>query len=304
MTKELFEMKVNAKIAAFTKDPESMLVENMSGKMADCKAITTSCANNETCQARIKAAFDMVRKHSAAAACLVNDYCLPSKDKNHITQKELITGLEKIGCKVPVCMFCYAQKSLTGYRGDAMNIKYTAVLRYLSTDVLSMDQLPIIAGFKGDDGRRYERIESHGDTKNAIHAENYILTCLKNPAVNFTAWTKNPEHYYQAMLKHGKPKNLKLILSSYFLNTPDIKLALHYNELLPGMIDSVFTVWTENGMKLYNVTLNCCGQTDAAGNVLSRRCNECMNCYYKAGSENKLLFAAHPEIQAVNEILR
>lgn len=304
MEKELFEIKVNAKLAAYAVNPELMLTENMSGKMTDCKAFTTSCANNTTCQKRIDAALNMVKNHSDAAALALADYLAPSTQKRHITQKQLIERLETIGCPVPVCMFCYAQKSLTGFRGDALNIKLTANLRYMTACERSAAELPIITGFRGNDGLLYERLESHGDTQDETHAINYVNTVYNNPRVNFTAWTKNPAHWYQAFLKVGKPKNLKLILSSYLLNTPDIKAAQYYNSLMPGMIDSVFTVWTENGAKLNNITLNCCGQKDAAGRVLSRRCKDCMNCYYKAGAENKLVFAADPTIQAVNEILR
>ena len=304
MEKQLFELKIDAKLAAYATNPELMLTENMSGKMQDCKAFTTSCANNTTCQKRINAALDLVKNHSAAAALALDDFLAPSTQKRHITQKQLIERLEKLNCPVPVCMFCYAQKSLTGFRGDALNIKLTANLRYLTACERDFNELPIITGFRGDDGLLYERLESHGDTQDATHAINYVKTVIANPRVNFTAWTKNPEHYYQAFLKYGKPANMKLILSSYFLNTPDIKTALHYNELMPGMIDTVFTVWTENGAKLNNITLNCCGQLDGTGKVISRHCKKCMNCYYKNGAENKLVFAGHPELQAVNEILR
>ena len=304
MEKELFELKVNAKVASYAINPESMLTENMTGKMANCKAFTTSCANNSTCQKRIAAALELVKNHSDAAALALADYMAPSTQKRHITQKELVKKLELLDCPIPVCMFCYAQKSLTGYRGDAQNIKFTANLRFLTACERDYNELPIITGFRGNDGNLYERLESHGDTENETQAINYTKTVIANSRVNFTVWTKNPAHYYKAFLKYGKPSNLKVILSSYLVNKPDIDTAIYYNSLFPGMVDSVFTVWTENGAKKAGIVLNCCGQTDAAGRPITRHCHDCMNCYYRNGAKNKLVFAQDPTIAAVNEILR
>ena len=300
--------KINSKVKEIEKDPQKILTENMSGKMEGCKSISTSSATNATCQKRIIAALNEIRDYSAESAELLARFCLPSTDKKHITQKQLVKELEKIGCTIPVCAFCYSYRDLngSGIISENKNIKFSANGRYLSEKLRDYNELPIVIGFYGFDGKRHERLEAFGDTENETQARNYLRLCNKpeNKEVLFTVWTKNPEHYYKAILaENGKPENLKIILSSYRVNIPDIKTAVRYNELYPGMIDSVFTVWTENGAKHNNITLNCCGSEK--DKIIPRKCLNCMNCYLKDGNaETVLLFATHPEIQAVNEILR
>lgn len=51
MKKDLFTIpetseKIEKKLAEFKRDPQKMLVENMQGKMEDCKSITSCSANN------------------------------------------------------------------------------------------------------------------------------------------------------------------------------------------------------------------------------------------------------------------
>lgn len=299
--------KINAKVNAITADPQLMLCENMSGKMSGCKSITSSSADNSTCQGRIKKALDDIRNYSPICADALQRWQLPSTDKRHITQKQLVKILEKENCPICICAFCYAYRDLsgTGIVSENKNVKFAAVGRYLSEKVRDYSELPIVIGFYGADGLRHERIESFGDTKNVIQARNYLRTMKKpeNRDVIFSVWTKNPEHWYQAMLIEGRPENLKMILSSAYVNQPDIETAIRYNEKLPGMFNSVFTVWTENGMKKDRITLNCCGSEK--DKVIPRKCINCLNCYLMAGNpELALKFAKHPEIQAVNEILR
>ena len=302
-----FKSKVKAKLDAIEKDPQLMLCEQMSGKMSGCKSITSSSADNSTCQGRINKALNDIRNYSPTCADALQRWQLPSTDKRHITQKQLVKILEKEGCPICICAFCYAYRDLSGSGiiSENKNVKFAAVGRYLSERVRDYNELPIVIGFYGSDGLRHERIESFGDTKNVIQARNYlrIMNKPENKAVIFSVWTKNPEHWYQAMLIEGRPENLKMILSSAYVNTPDIKTAIRYNELLPGMINSVFTVWTENGMNRANITLNCCGSE--RDKVIPRKCENCLNCYLLAGNpELALQFVTHPEIQAVNEILR
>ena len=49
-----FNEKVFQKMEEIKKDPQKILTENMSGKMEGCKSISSSCAHNTTCQARIQ----------------------------------------------------------------------------------------------------------------------------------------------------------------------------------------------------------------------------------------------------------
>lgn len=306
MVSEL-EKKINSKLAAIEKDPQLILCENMSGKMEGCKSITSSSADNITCQGRIKKAMEDIRNYSPVCNDALNRWLLPSTDKRHITQKQLVKILEKEGCPICICAFCYAYRDLSGSGivSENKNVKFAAVGRYLSEKIRNYNELPIVVGFYGTDGLRHERIESFGDTRNVIQARNYlrIMNKPENKAVIFSVWTKNPEHWYQAMLIEGRPENLKMILSSAYVNRPDIDTAIRYNQLLPGMFNSVFTVWTANAMKRENITLNCCGSE--RDKIIPRKCMNCLNCYLLAGNTELLLkFAADPDIQAVNEILR
>ena len=309
--------RIMKKALEIEKNPALMLCENMRGKMLGCKAITSSCAHNATCKVRIETALKEISEHSATANYWLQRFLLPSTEKEHITQKRLIKELEKIGFNnIPICAFCYAHRALTVGSGENMDIKYAAVGKVLSEKLLSENELPIVPGFYGaavseknpdqgfSDNRPHERIESFGDTANDIQARNYIRLVKNNPRVMFSAWTKNPEHWYRAILaENGKPENLKLILSSYRMNKPDIDIAVKYNSLYPGMIDTVFTVWTENSALHNGIILNCCGSE--RDKIIPRQCSTCMNCYLKNGNpETVQHFAKYPEIQAVNEILR
>lgn len=313
MKKDLFTIqetteKIEKKLAEFKHDPQKMLVENMQGKMQDCKSITSSSANNSTCLKRIQAARDIINNHNETCKKALASWLLPSTDKRHITQKQLVSILENEGCKINICAFCYAFSDLSasGAMHENKAIKFAAVGKYFSERLLNDNELPIVPGFYIDntDGLRHERIESFGDTENVIQARNYVRLVKLNSNVFFSVWSKNPEHYYQAfLLENGKPGNLKFILSSNTINKPDIDIAVYYNKLLPGMIDSVFTVWTENGAKQNSIILNCCGAD--RDKIIPRKCRNCMNCYMKDGNKELVQhFLEHPEIQAVNEILR
>ena len=114
-----------------------MLCENMSGKMSGCKSITSSSADNSTCQGRINKALDDIRNYSPVCNDALNRWLLPSTDKKHITQKQLVKILEKEGCKICICAFCYAYRDLsgTGIVSENKNIKFAAVGRYLSEKI-------------------------------------------------------------------------------------------------------------------------------------------------------------------------
>lgn len=315
--KKDFNAAIAAKLAEIERNPQKILCERMRGKMKDCTSITSSCAHNATCAARIKNALAEIENYSAEAAEALALFKLPSSDKKHITQKQLIARLEKLGFHdIPVCAFCFAERALVIGSGEDANIKYSATGEYLSAELRAPSELPIVPGFFGaavsmenpaktySDGGRHERIESFGDSSGVIQARNYLRICKNNPAVFFSAWTKNPEHYYQAALAEGgKPENLKLILSSYKMNTPDIETAARYNALIPGFFDSLFTVYTPAGALAAGVVLNCCGSD--RDKIIPRECKTCMNCYLKNGNPETVQFSdVVPGLQLVNEILR
>ena len=315
--KKDFDTALNLKLAELERNPQKMLCERMRGKMKDCTAITSSCANNATCAARIEKALAEIKDFSPEAADALALFLLPCSDKRHITQKQLIARLEKLGMHdIPICAFCFAERALTVGSGEDANIKYSAVGVYLSAELRKPSELPIVPGFFGaavsainpavtyTDGGRHERLESFGDVSGVLQARNYLRICRNNPAVYFSAWTKNPDFWYQAALAEGgKPENLKLILSSYRMNTPDYETAARYNALIPGFFDSLFTVYTPAGAARAGIVLNCCGSE--RDKIIPRECKTCMNCYLKNGNPETVQFSdVVPGLQIVNEVLR
>lgn len=256
-----------------------MLTLDMGGKMEDMNSLSTACSNNDNCQWRIKSAIEKIRQHSPEAESIINRYLLPSKDKRHISCKKAVELLEKIGCPVCVCIFCYANKA-QGWQKGARD-KFQRNGEYLKT-LREPEELPDIIA-PDFDGFRPFRLEAEGDLHNAEQARNYLKICKKSEHedISFALWTKNPEFLWKAIkLENGKPKNLQLVLSSNFVNHPDIALFEKYNALCMAMFgypmfDKLFTVWTEKGIANTEFQFNCCG---SEGNK-DRKCKNCLNCY-------------------------
>lgn len=170
--------------------------------------------------------------------------------------------LARIRAGVGICAECFAASVESQYSGVFENTAYNASI--LANMIIPVNMLPEI---NADE----LRIESFGDTANWKQAANYLNMARVNPLVKVTAWTKNPNHYYEAIKRgYSKPENFTLIISSLELNKPcDIK-----EEYAP-IIDKRFTVYTLDWMDNNGIGagfINCGG----------RSCKNCQRCYNNA----------------------
>lgn len=163
---------------------------------------------------------------------------------------------------IGICAECFAAWIETQYSGVFENTALNAEV--LTSMVLPLAVIPVIDADE-------LRIESFGDTANWKQAANYLNMARQNPLVPVTAWTKNPNHYTEAIKRgYSKPENFTLIYSSPELNTPaDIKPGFE------SIIDKRFTVYTldwldKNGLDASFI--NCGG----------RSCKACQRCYNNA----------------------
>ena len=170
--------------------------------------------------------------------------------------------LARLKAGIGICADCFAASLETRYGGTFENTSYNAEI--LSGSVLPLDVLPIIDADE-------LRIESFGDTANWQQAANYMNMARQNPTVAVTAWTKNPNHYLQAIRRgYSKPANFTLILSSQEKNQPQ--------EVRPeymAIIDKRFTVYTLDWLD-HN------GHDHSFINCGGRSCKTCQRCYMKA----------------------
>lgn len=265
----------------------------MGGKMEGFNSFSTSCTNNQTCQFRINSAIAAIRNHSEEAKNIIDRYLLPGSDKNHITCKKCVEMLEKIGVHASVCIFCYADHTQAWQKGS--RDKFQRNGEYMK-ELHNAEELPnITPAFI--DGMLVYRIEAEGDSHNVDQNRNYIRIMNKPgyESVHFAQWTKNPEYLWKAVVQEGgKPSNAQYVLSSLYVNVPDLHNFERYNALCIAkfgypLFDRLFTVWTKEGIKKAGETFNCCG---SEGNK-DRKCRNCLNCYK---SENYNVF--------VNELLR
>lgn len=159
--------------------------------------------------------------------------------------------------KGSVCQKCYAQRQMKMYKNMSACFERNADV--LTSRVLDKEELPLINAC-------YFRFEAFGDLHNTTQLINYFNICKKNPDVHFALWTKNP--YIVKEVADQKPKNLVILVSSLFLNTPvDI-------EKMP-YIDKVFTVYDKDTIAKENVNINCG----------ARNCLKCHRCYKKTGAK-------------------
>lgn len=109
------------------------------------------------------------------------------------------------------------------------------------------------------------RVEWGGDVETVTCARNYLRIIKTHPWLNFGVWTKNPGIWYAAfILEGGKPKNMKLILSSLFVN---VKATIP--EFIKPYVDHRFTVYDPEFVKANGIIINCGGL----------KCLTCRNCY-------------------------
>lgn len=210
------------------------------GKMDGMSSISTSCKCNGVCPPRIEAAL-----------------------KGYGSKGELSKAIkaDPLSTDFSICGFCFA---------DALQNFKTSIAKcgernfqILNNGIIHPDWLPIL-------NTVYFRGESFGDfaSKNAV--VNFCNLCKKNPHTTIAVWTKNPGFFYMAFKEVPKPDNMIVVLSSQYINKKtEIPARFRW------FVDKVFTVYTKQFSKKYDVNINCG----------SRSCLGCLNCYRKDGTD-------------------
>lgn len=153
-----------------------------------------------------------------------------------------------------VCQKCYAMKMTKMYQNLVPCLEKNTEI--LTKEVLIKEQIPTI-------NASFFRLEAFGDLINTTQVVNYFKICKANPYTHFALWTKVP-HLIQEAIDQGeeKPDNLKIIVSSLFMNKV-------YDSKMYDFIDKIFTVYDKDYIKENDVQINCGG----------KRCLECKLCY-------------------------
>lgn len=159
-----------------------------------------------------------------------------------------------------ICSKCYARNMIKMYSDlDKVLEKNTEILTGSILDVVPL--LPC----------KYFRFEAFGDLMNETQFINYLNIAKYNPDTNCAIWSKNP-HIIDNVFKQGykKPKNLKIIISSLFIN-----LCIDYSKIYTWC-DASFTVYDKGYASQNNIAINCGG----------RCCATCTGgkCYKRAKS--------------------
>lgn len=163
-----------------------------------------------------------------------------------------------------VCSHCYAYKQVMSGVYPAQRVALERNGKALSGSLLKI--VPNLSK------QEVFRFESHGDVINVTHARNFIRIAKANPTVHFSAFTKRPNIYANAIhMEGGKPDNLNIVLSSPLTNTPisdDVKKQYPF-------VDVIFTVYDKE-------------HTPAADEWRCRcsrgSCNACRFCYTQKGN--------------------
>ena len=157
-----------------------------------------------------------------------------------------------------VCFKCYAATYMKMRSNLQRRLEYNAVM--LSTKIIADEELPIIAD-------SVFRFESFGDLYNAIHLQNYVNICKKNPNTNFALYTKNTWILDEVFNEIGiaKPDNLSIVVSSPLLNKP-----IELDKEKFWFVNHIFTVYDKNFITENNVDINCG----------ARNCFGCQICYH------------------------
>ena len=153
-----------------------------------------------------------------------------------------------------VCQKCYAMRMAKRYENFEQCFEKNA--KIISEVLLDKAELPKI-------NASFFRLEAFGDLINETHVKNFFNICKYNEDTHFALWTKNPK-LIQNVIKEGfcKPDNLKIIVSSLFLNN-----VADYNDM--DFIDKVFTVFTKEYVKENDIKINCG----------DKKCIDCKLCY-------------------------
>ena len=162
-----------------------------------------------------------------------------------------------------VCSKCYAATYMKMRKALKQRLSDNADV--LTKRYLKENEIPVVNG-------NIFRFESFGDLYNAIHLENYVKICERNPYTNFGLWTKNTWILDEVFNDNGikKPDNLSIIVSSPLLNK---HMELDMEKF--WFVDHVFTVFDKKFIKDHDVEINCGAKS----------CLKCKRCYMKNGAE-------------------
>lgn len=159
-----------------------------------------------------------------------------------------------------ICQKCYAASTAERYHELALCLETNHIV--LNTWLIPENEWEKLVWptTNGD-----ARIEAFGDVETVACAQNYLRIIKTHPWINFGVWTKNSKLWYEAMrLEGGKPKNMKFIVSSTHINTPEILEDWEWE-----YVDHVFTVYTKEYAEARGIVINCGGA----------KCVTCRNCY-------------------------
>ena len=148
-----------------------------------------------------------------------------------------------------ICQYCYSKRMLKTFRQRCIPI-FETNSRLLSKPI-PQDKLPKL-------NDKIFRIHAHGELINKTHYKNIVNLIKKNPDTFFAFWTKRLDLIDPSI----KPKNSNFIYSTQEINNP--------SPIIPKGFDKVFSVYTPEFVKKYNIKINC-----------QRQCNKCKICYTK-----------------------
>ena len=218
--------------------------KNHTGKMVGMQSISTTCKCNADCIKRIAKAYAKLEIDTSDIKAARKAF------KKYIKQHALDTNI----C---ICAMCFSDSQQDMQK--SMQIPLIRNYNILNNGIIRADWLPVL-------NCMYFRGESFGDFASSNATINVMNIAKKNPHVNVTAWTKNLVFFGEAINNRGyeKPDNFKLIMSSPFIN----KVATIPKQFT-GIVNAVFTVFTEEYAVKHNITINCG----------ARACLACLRCY-------------------------
>lgn len=202
----------------------------------------------------------MADKHSLSTSVELNDFC----------QARQCLGCRKSDGAEPVCPYCFSE----GISNARPTVRYSTarnsmILWQTEIPVSVWEEVwkkPFLSWNQPD-----FRIQSLGDVRTVIEAENYIRMEMAIWEMIMTEWSKNWRIWFDAFQNLGKPNNSRFILSSLYLN--------HFDRIPEEMVKYVdfrFTVFTEDYLAEHPlIKANCCTLTEK-----HRQCRrDCNDCY-------------------------
>lgn len=161
-----------------------------------------------------------------------------------------------------VCQKCYAWKIEKLYAKTYQALTNNDFLKY---ELLSKNDLLIITTYLNQ--FNYVRFNSFGEIETITQLRNYFNIAKMCRLSHFTLYTKNFKLLEKYLKTHRQPKNIKIILSSYFINKP-LKRENLSNKLKHN---NIFTVYDKNTQPTQHKKSVSCGKD----------CSKCMLCYLK-----------------------